>query len=161
MAFRNPRGNSLGNQYLSAEELAAFLHSTPYCTLSFFSVSGYPGCVPVNFAWDGDYFYVHSATKGERFESLAKNSKVGICIYEPAENLNQPIPSHRSVVVYGDAELLTGDAAIAALKAISLATGMPHKAHLNYIDARLGSTAAYRIKPLHMVGRIVKFGGIA
>lgn len=69
MAFRNPRGTTLGNQSLSAEELAAFLRSTPYCTLSFVSVSGYPGCVPVNFAWDGDYFYVHSAMKGERFES--------------------------------------------------------------------------------------------
>jgi nitroimidazol reductase NimA-like FMN-containing flavoprotein (pyridoxamine 5'-phosphate oxidase superfamily) len=142
MAFRNPRGTSLGNQYLSAEELAVFLRSTPYCTLSFFSVSGYPGCVPLNFAWDGDYFYIHSANKGERFESLSKNPRVSICIYEPAENLNQPLPFHRSVVAYGDAELLEGDAAVEALKAISLATGMPHKAHLSYIDARLAMTAA-------------------
>ncbi len=161
MAFRNPRGTTLGNQSLSAEELAAFLRSTPYCTLSFVSVSGYPGCVPVNFAWDGDYFYVHSAMKGERFESLSKNSRVSVCIYEPAENLNQPMPSHKSVVAYGNAELLEGEDAAAALAAISLATGMPHKAQQDYINARLPMTAAYRIRPIHIVGRIVKFGGIA
>ncbi|HWQ50743.1 MAG TPA: pyridoxamine 5'-phosphate oxidase family protein [Terriglobales bacterium] len=160
MAFRNPRGTPLGNQHLSAEELAAFLCSTPYCTLSFFSVGGYPGCAPVNFAWDGDYFYVHSANKGERFESLAKNPRVSVCIFEPAENLNQPIPSHKSVVAYGDAELLRGENAAAALKAISLAAGMPHKAQQDYIEARISMTAVYRIKPVHMVSRIVRFGGI-
>ena len=161
MNFREPRGASpIGNFTLSKEELDTFLNSTPYCTLSFFSVNGYPGVTPINYAWDGEYFYVHCAKKGERFESLAKNPKVSICVYEPSDNLHQYIADHKSVVAYGDAELLTPEESVVPLQKMCLATAMPHKAKLEYIEKRIAMIVCYRIKPLHIIGRIVKFGGI-
>lgn len=160
MDFKQPRGSVLGNSALSEQELGELLRSTPYCTLSFFNPNGYPGSTPINFAWDGDCFYIHCARRGERYEALLRNPRVCLSLFEPAADLHLAIPSHKSVVAYGEAECLEGDAAVAPLQAISLATGMPHKAELGYIHARLEQIAVFRIRPQHMTSRHVPFGGI-
>lgn len=161
MSFRQPRGSMLGNKQLSDAEIQQLLTSTPYCMFSFNSVSGYPGLTPLNFVWDGEAFYVHcSAARGERMESLEKDDRVTISVYEVADDIGQQLLSnHKSVVAYGKAELLTGDDAIEPLQKLSYAADMAYKAPEERIRRQLDKIVVYKVKPLHMTSRYVTFGG--
>lgn len=160
MEFRTPRGSKLGNKLLDKAEIEQLLRSTPYCTLSFNNINGYPGATPINFAWDGEAFYFHCAPRGERVESLEHDNRVCISVYEEAGDIGQQLLSnHRCVIAYGDAELLTGEAALEPLQKISHAADMAYKADEQRIRRQLDMIVAYKVVPKHMTGRYVTFGG--
>ena len=161
MEFQPPRGSLLGNILLTPQEIDDLLTGTPYGTLSFFNTNGYPGCTPLNFGWEDGCFYFHSAQQGERFEALAQNPRISICVYEAAEDLEPTIVAHRSVIAYGEAELLQGDEAAHSLRAMARNGRIPHKAEPGYIAPRMPVTAVYRMRPQQLTGRVVQFGGKA
>jgi nitroimidazol reductase NimA-like FMN-containing flavoprotein (pyridoxamine 5'-phosphate oxidase superfamily) len=159
--FREPRGSVLGNEQLTEKEIEEVFARCPYGTLATIGENGYPAVTPVNVAYRAGTVYFHSGDRGEKMENIRRNPNVSINVFEPADDIGQQrISAHRSVTIYGKAEILDEAEAVEALKAIALAAGMPFKAEDSYILPRQRGIAAVRIRPEHMTGRVVKFGGI-
>ncbi len=160
--FREPRGSVLGNPQLSEAEIAEVFARCPYGTLAVNSEHGYPIAVPVNVAYHEGVVYFHSAERGEKMECLRRDPRVSLNVYEEAGDIGQqPISAHKSVTVYGRAEILTGEDMIEPLRYIAVAAGMPFKAMDEYILPRMkAKIVVVRIVPEHMTGRLVQFGGM-
>lgn len=160
--FREPRGSILGNERLTEKEIRALFDRCPYGTLAVSGEDGYPVVVPVNVAWQDGMVYFHSAERGEKMDRIRENPKVSLNLYEPAQDIGkQRISVHKSVTVYGTAEILSGPEMMKALRAIARAAGMPYKAEDSFILPRCKGIAAVRIRPEHITSRRVKFGGQA
>ena len=158
--FRKPRGSSLQRDPLSFEETSKILDRNYYCTFTTNGEEGYPVSIPMNYAWDGEYVYLHgNGMVGEKITNIKRDSKVCVTVYETDPDTGaQPLGTHYSVVLKGDAEILMGEDAVKGLRMISVASGMPFKAEDDYIMPRLPMTCTIRVKPVHLVGRCVKFG---
>lgn len=159
--FREPRGSVLGNSMLSEEEIAEVFSHCQYGTLAVNGEHGYPIAVPVNVAYHDGIVYFHTAERGEKMDCIRQDARVSLNVYEEANDIGQqPISAHRSVTVYGKAEILYGEDMVEPLRYIAVAAGMPFKATDEYIMPRMKGIVAVRIVPEHMTGRIVKFGGM-
>lgn len=159
--FREPRGSVLGNPQLSQEEIAELFGHCQYGTLAVNGEHGYPIAVPVNVAYHEGAVYFHTAQRGEKMDCIRRDPRVCLNVYEEASDIGQqPISAHRSVTIYGQAQILTGAEMVETLRYIAVAAGMPFKATDEYIMPRMKGIVAVRIRPEHMTGRVVKFGGM-
>ena len=160
--FRQPRGSGLARDPMTSKEVDEVLSRNMYCTMSLNGPEGYPSGVPMNYAWDGTYIYLHcNSMRGEKLELLRKNPKVCITVFETAQNIGRtPLGKHRSVMCFGDVEILSGGEAVEGLQKIALGSGMPFKAEEEYITKRLAATVTLRVTPVHLTGRQVIFGAL-
>ena len=159
--FREPRGSLLGNPQLDKDEMAAVFGRCQYGTLAVNGEDGYPLAVPVNVAYHEGVVYFHTAARGEKMDCIRRDARVCLNVYEAADDIGQkPISAHRSVTVYGQAQILEGEDMVEGLRQIALAAGMPFKATDAYIYPRMKGIVVVRVVPEHMTGRVVQFGGM-
>lgn len=58
------------------EEIATVLEKAEFCTLSMVEADGSPYGLPMNFGYDEQYIYLHSARTGRKMEALKQNPRV-------------------------------------------------------------------------------------
>lgn len=69
-----------------------------------------PYAVPVNYVYDGECVYIHSASEGHKIDALRRNPKCSLCVIDKDDIVPEEFTSHfRSAIIFGKAEFLTTD----------------------------------------------------
>ncbi|MEI8203488.1 MAG: pyridoxamine 5'-phosphate oxidase family protein [Bacteroidota bacterium] len=91
------------------EELNAVINACDVCYVSMVDQLHQPYVLPFNFAYDGEYLYLHSGSKGKKMDILAQNPKVCIAFSTAHELFHQHERvacswgmKYKSVIVYGE-----------------------------------------------------------
>ncbi len=99
------------NQQLSREEAIGILQSCPTGILGLIGDDDYPYTVPLNYVYGDDKLFFHCAKEGHKIDGMRKNDKVTFCVVEQDEVVPKALATkYRSVIVFGTARVLTGDA---------------------------------------------------
>ena len=122
-------------QQLPADEVERILRNGKYCVLAVSGDDGYPYAVPVNYVYDGDSIYIHSAAHGHKTDALRRNPKCSLCIVDKDDVIPEEFTSYfRSVIVFGRAQLIEStDEKVAALRLLSekYSPGIDSKAEID------------------------------
>lgn len=79
----------------------------------------YPYGVPVNYVYEDNVIYVHSARQGHKIDNIQKNDKVCFVIVGSCQVIPQEFSTrYESVVVFGRAEILKHENTIEPLRKI-------------------------------------------
>lgn len=91
-------------QLLPLEESLEILKTATNGVLALNGDEEYPYAVPVSFAYDGRYIYVHSAVAGHKIDCLRHNPKVSFCIVSQDQIVPEEFTTYfKSVIVFGTA----------------------------------------------------------
>ncbi|MGI6220156.1 MAG: NimABCDEF family 5-nitroimidazole reductase [Bacteroidaceae bacterium] len=98
-------------QLLPKEESVAILERGSNGILALHGDGGYPYAVPLSYAYADGKIYFHSACQGHKVDALGRDARVSFCVVEqddvkPAEFTTY----YRSVIVFGTARILAGEA---------------------------------------------------
>ncbi|MDE6418454.1 MAG: pyridoxamine 5'-phosphate oxidase family protein [Duncaniella sp.] len=70
----------------------------------------YPYSVPVNYAVEGGYAYIHSAPAGHKIDAIRRNPRCSLCVVDRDEVVPEEFTSYfRSVIAFGEAEIVEND----------------------------------------------------
>lgn len=95
---------------ISVEEGRELLKTCRRGALSVNGDNGFPYVIPVNFYYDegDDKIYIHSARKGHKIESIAKDNRVCFTTWDNGKRIEGDWADEvRSVVVFGEAEIVS------------------------------------------------------
>lgn len=68
----------------------------------------YPYTVPMNYVYDHEKIYLHSAKSGHKIDALKANNKLSFCVIDKDELVAEELTTYfRSVIVFGKGKLLT------------------------------------------------------
>ena len=97
---------------VSAEQAWEIVERCSYGVLAMTKPDGTPYAVPVNFAREGNYLYIHCAQTGEKTDCLNHQPQVCVTCVEGGAWVDQPALTTRyaSAVMLGKAEELTDEA---------------------------------------------------
>lgn len=97
---------------LPQEEAFQLLKDAEYGILCMQHFNGGGYGIPINYAWDGDSsLYMHCAHEGFKLNCLAKEPRVTFVITGATRLLpNQFSTAYESVMVHGEAQVVTGEA---------------------------------------------------
>lgn len=141
------------------DEVAELINKAQYAVLSL-CAGGSPYAVPINLAWDGEYFYLHSGHKGRKLDILRQNPKVFLTLVPEAEFVQRRAGSacgasmnFKSVCISGTAEILGEGSSLeerrAGLRCLARHFGIED---LPMEEAILAKTTLIRIKSEHISG---------
>lgn len=161
------RGTSRGGRQMTEQELEDYLSHMQYGTLAYITKEGWPDMRPMNFGYHNGCLYFHTAKdKGEKLLHWADGTKVCVSSFLPAEDVGKSvICQHSSILLYGHLERLDGvperaDEAIAAITALCITGGSPHKAAPEYLEKCINSIGIFKIIPEYSVGKITRFSSM-
>jgi len=107
-------------------ELESIIRKCQFCNMAMVDEAGNPYVLPMNFGYEGDYIYFHSAQTGHKVDILKNNPNV--CVSFSADEqlkwVNEDVACswgmrYRSVLAYGKTEFIDDfDAKEEALKII-------------------------------------------
>lgn len=97
---------------VSAEQAWEIVERCSYGVLAMTKPDGTPYAVPVNFAREGNYLYIHCAQAGEKTDCLNHQPQVCVTCVEGGAWVDQPALTTRyaSAVMLGRVEELTDEA---------------------------------------------------
>ena len=90
----------------SRKEIDRIIKSTEVCRIAY-ADQNIPYITPVSFGYDGEYIYVHTATKGRKIDFLKKNSYVCFEFEADVKTITDPeiackwTAAFKSVIGYG------------------------------------------------------------
>lgn len=94
-------------QELPANETERILRNGKYCVMAVSGDDDYPYSVPVNYAYDGNSIYIHSASQGHKIDAIRRNPKCSLCIVDRDDVIPEEFTSYfRSVIVFGKAHFV-------------------------------------------------------
>lgn len=94
-------------QELPASETERILRNGKYCVMAVSGDDDYPYAVPVNYAYDGNSIYIHSASQGHKIDAIRRNPKCSLCIVDRDDVIPEEFTSYfRSVIVFGKAHFV-------------------------------------------------------
>ena len=133
---------------VSAEQAWEIVERCSYGVLAMTKPDGTPYAVPVNFAREGNYLYIHCAQIGEKTDCLNHQPQVCVTCVEGGAWVDQPALTTRyaSAVMLGKAEELTDEAdKVKALRLLCMRLAPEHpRSHGDFSECR-GKTAVWRI----------------
>jgi uncharacterized protein len=99
----------------SQQEILEVIQKAVVCHLAFMD-GDEPYIVPMNFGYQDNSIYLHSAAEGRKIDLLKKNKKVGFELEIDVETVAGSIPcnwsmKYRSITGWGKAEILEGNKA--------------------------------------------------
>lgn len=104
-------------QELGREECERVLGVCTHGVLALCGDGVHPYAVPLNFVYDGNAVWFHSATSGQKLDEIAANPHASFCVIEQDEIVPEEYTSYfRSVMAFGKTEIVTGDNALHGLK---------------------------------------------
>lgn len=72
----------------------------------------YPYAVPINYVFDGENIYFHSAKAGHKLDAIQRNPKVSFCVIAQDDVIPEEYTSYfRSVIAFGKIEILEDEQA--------------------------------------------------
>ncbi|MDE6300135.1 MAG: pyridoxamine 5'-phosphate oxidase family protein [Muribaculaceae bacterium] len=94
-------------QELPAEESLRILRDGAECVLAVDGDDGYPYAVPINYVYDGECIYLHSASQGHKIDALKRNPRLSLCVIDKADIIPEEFTTYfRSVIVFGIARFV-------------------------------------------------------
>lgn len=101
----------------SPQKIAKFLESEHVGRMATIDAKGYPQVIPMNFVFLGGFIYMHSDTRGEKLDNMARNAATGFEVDRELEFLPSYFTHstdasvadtlYVSVVMKGDSEIVT------------------------------------------------------
>ncbi|MTI49609.1 pyridoxamine 5'-phosphate oxidase family protein [Sporosalibacterium faouarense] len=77
--------------------------------LSTVSKDNSPYVVPLNYFYDGEFIYFHSAMEGHKIENIKNNPKVAFCVVGDNEVILEKFTTrYESIIVFGTASIVGG-----------------------------------------------------
>lgn len=91
---------------LTKQQALEILQLSDYGVLATFN-GDYPYAVPVNYAFDGEYIYIHCAKEGHKIENIKSFSSVCFTVVKSYEILPDELSTaYESVIVFGKASII-------------------------------------------------------
>ncbi len=141
---------------LTSDQCEDILNQGVDGVLGTLSENGYPYTTPVNYVYDGNAIYFHSALKGHKIENIMNYPKVSFTVVTKNKVLQEEFSTDfESVIVFGTASLIPMDKAI-LMKLITkyspayLAEGKTH------IEESFHQTQLVKITIDHITGKARK-----
>lgn len=142
-----------------SQEIRSIIDKSEYCVLSLVEGDA-PYAVPLNVAYDGEFFYLHSRHNGRKIEALKRNPKVFLTFVPEAAFVQHHARTacgasmcFESVCARGAAEVLGPDSPLeerrAGLLCLARRFGI---ADLPMDEAVLAKTTVIRIKSEEVIG---------
>ena len=95
------------NQELPESEINRILQEGKYAVIALDGDEYYPYAVPVNYVYDGEAIYLHSASAGHKTDSIRRNPRCSICVVDKYDVIPEEFTSYfRSVIAFGHAKIL-------------------------------------------------------
>jgi nitroimidazol reductase NimA-like FMN-containing flavoprotein (pyridoxamine 5'-phosphate oxidase superfamily) len=85
---------------MTADELAEFLATERTCRVATVGVDG-PHATPLWFGWDGEYLWLYSIVKSQRWTDIVRDPRIGVVVDSGVEYLEL-----RGVEITGTAEVI-------------------------------------------------------
>lgn len=97
-------------QLLPRQETERILETGIVGVLGVVGDDDYPYTLPVNFVYENEKIYFHSAVTGHKLDAIQRNNKVSFCIIDQDQVVPEKFTSYfRSVIAFGKARLVTDD----------------------------------------------------
>lgn len=94
-------------QQITQAEAEKILFEGRECVLAVDGDDEYPYAVPVNYVYDGDKIYIHSASQGHKIDSMKRNPKLSLCVIGRGDIVPDEFTTYfRSAVVFGRARFI-------------------------------------------------------
>lgn len=162
------RQSVLGGRKMTEEELAEYLQSICYGTVSYVDDEGWPQMRPMNFSYlDGKFYFHANKTQGEKLRGLREGARVCLSFYTPSDRVGKEyLCRHQSVLVYGCLRRLDGEGEenkeeiLRSMTALCQAAGTPYKAEPERLGKAWRSISVFRVDPEAVVGKWVHFGSL-
>lgn len=97
-------------QLLPRQETERILETGIVGVLGVAGDDDYPYTLPVNFVYENEKIYFHSAVTGHKLDAIQRNNKVSFCIIDQDQVVPEKFTSYfRSVIAFGKARIVTDD----------------------------------------------------
>lgn len=91
-------------QELPLEESEKILRNGRECVIAVDGDDNYPYAVPINYVYDGEHIYLHSAVQGHKIDALKRNPRMSLCVIDKGDIVPEKFTTYfRSVIVFGHA----------------------------------------------------------
>lgn len=102
-------------QQLSEQETREILLAGRECVMALCDADGTPYAVPVNYVYDGERIYIHSAKAGHKVDALRACPSVSLCVVAQGDIVPQEYTTYfRSAIVFGTARFIDDEAEMTA-----------------------------------------------
>lgn len=108
-------------QELPIEETKEILRNGRECVIAVSGDDNYPYAVPINYVYDGEHIYLHSAKQGHKIDALKRNPKMSLCVVAQGDIVPEEFTTYfRSAIVFGKAKFVENEEGkIEALRKLS------------------------------------------
>ncbi len=153
MEFRAMRR---AGQQLPQAACLAILQKNTAGVLAVLGDGGWPYAVPLSYVYADGCLYFHCAKTGHKLDALRGCDKASFCVIDRDEVVPEKYTTYfRSVIAFGRAELLQGEAVRAAIETLAVkynpADSAENRARL--IEKELPALCMVRLRIEHMTGK--------
>lgn len=144
---------------ISADEIIEVLKSAEYGVLSTISQDNTPYGTPLNFAYDNDAIYFHSACEGHKLDNIGYNNNVCFNVVDSVVLMPEDFNTqYRSVTVFGKITVVEdADEKRAGITAIADKLSPEyHKEGQDYINKAFNDMHVLKLEIEHMTGKATR-----
>jgi len=137
------------------EQLRSIIRNTETCYMGMCS-DGQPYVVPMNFGYEGEYIYFHSALQGRKIDILKENPRVTLVFTSEAElqltgELQTWTTRYKSVMAEGIAKLITDESE--KQKGINIILSRYTEEITEFSSSVLGRVMIIKVKITNLTGK--------
>lgn len=142
---------------MSEEATDQILHKAEFGTLACIGAEGYPYSLPLNYVYENNKIYFHSAKSGQKIDYISFQNKVSFSAVSYCRILPEKFDTeYDSVIVFGQAYCV--EDALEKQQALSLLIQKYSGAYMEegaaYIQKAANGTTVYRIDIEHKTGKL-------
>lgn len=144
-------------QELTQEECVQILDQQPRGFLAVWGDDDYPYTIPINYVYNNNKIYLHSALEGQLTDSIKKSDKVTFSVINDGEKVeNEWWYIFKSVIIFGRIKIIEEkDEKIKQLIMLGNKYFPTEEYTLNVINRSVDRTQVLEISIEHMTGKIV------
>ncbi|HWR44241.1 pyridoxamine 5'-phosphate oxidase family protein [Sporomusa sp.] len=142
---------------MSPEDTIKVLKEAEFGSLACIGENGYPYSVPLNYAYENNAIYFHSAHAGNKIENIKRYNKVSFSVVNYQKLLPEKFDTeYDSAIVYGNAFEVTDEQEKrdALMFLIEKYSGNYRDQGIAYIDRAIKAVSVYKIQIIHMTGKL-------
>ncbi len=151
------RGMRRTKQILSSTECIEILERNTSGVLAVLGDNDYPYTIPLNYTYNDNKIFFHSAKAGHKIDAIISNPKISFCVIDQDEIVPEEYTSYfRSVIVFGKARIVENIAEIRnALKilAIKYSSSQTQEQHLQAIEKDLKMVCIIELSIEYLSGK--------
>ncbi|KYZ75281.1 MFS transporter [Anaerosporomusa subterranea] len=142
---------------MSKDDTIKIIKEAEFGTLASIGGNGYPYSVPLNYAYENDVIYFHSAPEGNKVENIKFNNKVSFSIVSYHKLLPDKFDTeYDSAVIYGKAVEITDEEEKkrALILLVEKYSSDYCKQGIAYIEKGINATTVFKIQIEQMTGKL-------